>query len=82
MTGKRKTQPRVYVLFCTVRGCSADGISALLQNTNVLSVEKAEGPADVIAMLEAPSQPKLAVAVMDALSEVDDMVGEADILPA
>ncbi len=79
--GKRKSVARAYVLLSTVEGRSADVVNALLQNRDVLSVDKVEGPPDIVAIIEAPSRTKLASAVVKALSSVEVMVDSVDLLP-
>ncbi len=78
---KRKSPARAYVLLSTVEGCSADVVSTLLQNHGVVSVDKVEGPPDVVAIIEASSRTELAQAVVKALSAVEVMVDSVDLLP-
>jgi hypothetical protein len=78
---KTKKKARAYVLLHTVQGCSGDVVSSLLQNSNVISVDRVEGPTDVVAIMEAPTRPQLATAVVAALSKVDVMIDSVDLLP-
>ena len=78
----KSSRARAYVLFHTLEGCSGDVVSTLLQNRHVLSVDMAEGPPDIVAIIEASSRTKLAAAVVKALSTIGVMVDGVDLLPA
>ena len=82
-TGSNKRGPaRAYVLLQTVPGCSQEVVNTLLENQDVLAVDRVEGPPGIVAIIEAPSRTKLAAAVIKAVSTVEIMVKGVDLLPA
>jgi hypothetical protein len=83
VTGSSKRGPaRAYILLQIVPGCSQAVVNTLLENQDVLAVDRVEGPPGIVAIIEAPSRTKLAAAVVKAVSTVEIMVKGVDLLPA
>jgi len=78
---KRRSRTRVYLLLRTVEGCAEDAVLLLRQNADVVAVDSLEGPPDIIVVMEARDRPKLAKAVMAALTSVDAMTDSVELLP-
>ena len=77
----KNIRPRAYVLLRSRQGCSAEVVRTLLDDNNVCAVDSVECPARIVAVIEAPSRTKLAVAVAKTVSSVEAMIVGVDLLP-
>jgi len=73
---------KVYVLLDIVGGPSEQVAQALRSRPGVVMVDALEGPPDVIMVIEASDQQKLAELTIRALASVETMTQGLRLLPA
>ena len=73
---------RAYVLIDVVDGKCEQMTQALRGRPGVITVDLLEGPPQVIMVVEAPERQRLARLTVQAISEVEMMTEDIQLLPA
>ena len=73
---------RLYVLINVQSGTAEKVVESLQKKTGVLLADIVESPPDIILVVQANDNQKLAELTIDALAPVEDMIKELQLLPA
>jgi hypothetical protein len=72
---------KVYIFINTEEGKSWQVVKMLRGNADVERVEVLEGPPDIIVAMEARGRQKLARLVIQALTAIENLTGDTQVLP-
>ena len=72
---------KVYVLLDVSHGKANQVAQALRAKPGVVAIDLLEGPPDVVLTVEAPNRQKLAEFTVEALTLVESMTEETQLLP-
>ena len=72
---------RAYILIKTAEGKAHEIARILRRKLGVTFVDCVEGPPDVVAMIEADDNQKLADLAMKALTSVENLMEDSQVLP-
>ena len=72
---------RAYVLLQADSNRCNDAVTTLKRQPGVVSVDRVEGPPDIVVLLEARDRSELASILIAALSSVEGITEGVDLLP-
>jgi hypothetical protein len=72
---------RVYIVINTEEGKTRQIVKMLRGNADVERVEVLEGPPDIIVAMEAKRRQKLARSVIRALTTIENLTADTQVLP-
>jgi len=73
---------RAYVILDTTDGKHSEAVQRLQAVRGVRLVDTLEGPWDVITVIEASTRPRLAELVVRAISSVETIIEDVQLLPS
>ena len=73
---------RLYVLINVHSGTAERVVQSLQKRSGVLLADIVDNPPDIILVMQANNNQKLAELAMEALAPVEDMIKELQLLPA
>ncbi len=72
---------RAYVLLSVVQGKTTRVVRMLRNRPGVVMADVIEGPPDIVMVIEAQGRRRLAQLTVEALSSVENMTGDMQLLP-
>jgi hypothetical protein len=72
---------RAYVLLNVVRGEVVEAVQTLRGRPGVIVADVIEGPPDIVMVIEARGRRRLADLTVEALSSVENITGDLQLLP-
>ena len=71
---------RAYIMLHTINGKSKEVFQSLQGKLGVVLIDTLDGPPDVVLIIEAQTKEKLAEVTVSALTEVEMVTGNFDLL--